>query len=160
DALRQLDNKLAASLLSERLVYADRAAAGQISLALTQLGGEEAVKTLQAQQARALENYTQLLGDADKQIMEQFEELMQKARASYSLSMGMHGIIFAVGVVTLFTGLYVALSHGYEQFERYIGTVAAAGSLGTLLLLFYKDPLTNIRRSVTSLVQVNVIFLG
>jgi len=63
-------------------------------------------------------------------------------------------------VVVLAISLYVALSQGFQTFERYVGVGTAVGSLGTLLLLFYKDPLKNIRASVTSLVKVNVVFLG
>jgi len=101
-----------------------------------------------------------LLGDADKQIMAQFNSLMAQARAGFTMSMFMHGAIFVVGVLVLGYSLYVAFSHGFETFERYVGVGAAVGSLGTLLLLFYKDPLKNIRESVTNLVKVNVIFLG
>jgi hypothetical protein len=127
---------------------------------LTKLGGEEAVRTLQAQRAKAVDTYTTLLGNADQQVMEQFNRLMVQAQRGFLLSLWMHGIIFGVGVVVLVASLYVALSQGFGTFERYVGVGTAVGSLGTLLLLFYKDPLKNIRGSVTGLVKVNVVFLG
>jgi HEAT repeat protein len=160
DALRRIDSKEAANVLSDNSRHPDSRVATRASHALVQLGGEEAVRTLQAQRTKALDTYTQLLGDADKQIMEQFNRLMEQAQRAFSMSMWMHGVIFGVGVVILAVSLYVALSQGFESFERYVGVGAAAGSLGTLLLLFYKDPLKNIRGSVTSLVEVNVVFLG
>jgi HEAT repeat protein len=160
DALRRIDNTAAAHALSEQLMHPDPKIATRASQALAQLGGEAAIRTLQAQRTQALDTYTQLLGDADKQIMAQFNQLMAQARAGFTMSMTMHGVIFAIGVVVLSFSLYVALSQGFETFERYVGIGAAIGSLGTLLLLFYRDPLKNIRESVTNLVKVNVIFLG
>jgi len=160
DALRRLDNTAAAHVLSEQLLHPDPKVGMRASQALAQLGGETAVRTLQAQRTKALDTYTKLLGDADEQIMGQFNQLMTQARSGFTMSMTMHSVIFIIGVVTLGFSLYVALSRGFETFERYVGIGAAIGSLGTLLLLFYKDPLKNIRESVTNLVKVNVIFLG
>ena len=134
--------------------------AERASHALARLGGEEAVRTLQAQRTQALETYTELLASADERVVEQFNQLMVQAQRGFLMSMWMHGVIFGVGVVVLAVSLYVALSEGFDTFERYVGIGGAIGSLGTLLLLFYKDPLKNIRHSVTSLVKVNVVFMG
>jgi hypothetical protein len=142
------------------LLHPDPKIAEWASRALARLGGEEAVRTLQAQRTKALETYTKLLSDADKQIMGQFNRLMGRAQQGFLMSMWMHGIIFGIGVVVLVVSLYVALSQGFETFERYVGVGAAVGSLGTLLLMFYTGPLRNIRQSVTDLVEVNVVFLG
>jgi HEAT repeat protein len=160
DALRQIDSKEAANVLADHLLHPDSQIATRASRALTKLGGEEAVRTLQAQRAKAVDTYTTLLGNADQQVMEQFNRLMVQAQRGFLLSLWMHGIIFGVGVVVLVASLYVALSQGFGTFERYVGVGTAVGSLGTLLLLFYKDPLKNIRGSVTGLVKVNVVFLG
>ena len=160
DALRRIDNTAAAHALTEQLLDSDPKIGTRASQALARLGGEAAVRTLQAQRTKALDAYTTLLTNADTQIMAQFNGLIGQARAGFAMSMIMHGTIFAIGVVALGFSLYVALAQGFEIFERYVGIGAAAGSLGTLLLLFYKDPLKNIRESVTNLVKVNVIFLG
>jgi len=160
DALRQVDSKGAANFLKNNLLHPDSRIAQRAMRALTELGGEEAIRTLEAQRAKALDTYTKLLGDADEQVMKQFNRLMKQAHHAFSMSMWMHGIIFGIGAVVLMASLYVALSRGFETFERYVGAGAAAGSLGILLLSFYKDPLKNIRRSVTSLIEINVVFLG
>ncbi len=160
DALRQIDSKEAANVLADHLLHPDPKIATRASQALTKLGGEEAVRTLQAQRTKALDKYTELLGTADAQVMGQFNRLMVQAQRGFLMSMSMHGVIFGIGVVVLAVSLYVALSQGFQTFERYVGVGGAIGSLGTLLLLFYKDPLKNIRASVTSLVKVNVVFLG
>ncbi len=160
DALRQIDNRGSADVLADYLLHPDPELADRASRALARLGGEQAMRTLQAQRSKAVDVYTQLLDDADKQIMTQFNTLMGKTMGAFTLSMWMHGVIFGLGVVVLLASLYVAFNSGFETFERWVGVGAAAGSLGTLLLLFYKDPLANIRDSVTNLVKVNVVFLG
>jgi hypothetical protein len=160
DALRQIDNSAAAALLADNLLHPDPKLSARASQALARLGGERAVRALQQQQTQALEKYTEMLKQADEKIMAQFDALIGQARLAFRISMWMHSVIFAVGVITLGVSLYVALSQGFGTFERYVGVGAAAGSLGTLLLLFYKDPLQNIRGSVTGLVKINVVFLG
>ena len=160
DALRQIDSAAAAALLADNLLHPDPKLSARASQALAHLGGERAVRALQKQQTQALDKYTEMLKQADATIMAQFDGLIDQARLAFKLSMWMHGAIFAVGIIILGVSLYVALAQGFETFERYVGVGAAAGSLGTLLLLFYKDPLENIRNSVTSLVKINVVFLG
>ena len=160
EAIRLIDATEAAKALSSRLVDPDRKVAERASRALVQLGGEEAVRTLQAQRTEAMDKYTKLLGDADDKVMDQFEKLMTQARNGFLMSMAMHGTIFVLGIIVLGFSLYVALAAGFGGFERWVGVGGAAGSLATLLMLFYKDPLQNIRQSVTNLVKVNVVFSG
>lgn len=160
DALRQIDSKEAAEVLTDYSRHLDSKIAERASRALIRLGGEEAVRTLQEQRTQVLDTYTNLLSSADERIMEQFNHLMGRAQQGFLMSLWMHGIIFGIGVVVLVVSLYVALSQGFETFERYVGVGAAVGSLGTLLLMFYTGPVRNIRQSVTDLVEVNVVFLG
>jgi len=160
DALRLIDKSGAANVLTEYLGHSDSKIRDRASFALVQLGGEEAVRTLQKKREEALNKYTELLKDADTNIMGQYNSLMKRAQKAFSMSMWMHTTIFSLGVLILVASLYVALSEGFGTFERYVGIGAAGGSLGTLLLMFYKGPLENIQKSVTSLVEVNVVFLG
>jgi HEAT repeat protein len=160
NALRKIQREEAARLFTNYLLHPDPSISNLASNALTILGGEEAVRTLQAQRTKAMDTYTEILDDADSQIMMQYNRIIERARHAFSLSLVMHAVIFGVGLIILILSLNVALSEGYEVLERYIGLGAAGGSLATLLAMFYKDPLKNIRESVTSLIKVNVIFLG
>lgn len=160
NALREIHRDEAARLLTDYLLHPDPTMSKRASNALTTLGGEEAIRTLQAQRTKAMDTYTQMLNTTDSQIMQQYNRIVERARQAFSLSLVMHALIFGIGLIILILSLNVALSEGYEIFERYIGVGTAGGSLATLLALFYKDPLKNIRGSVTSLVKVNVIFLG
>ena len=160
DALRLIDKSGAANALTEYLRHSDSKIRDRASFALVQLGGEEAVRTFQRKREEALDKYTGLLKDADENIMGQYNSLMERAQKAFSMSMWMHTIIFSVGVLILVASLYVALSEGFGTFERYAGIGAAGAGLGTLLLMFYKGPQESIKKSVTSLVEVNVVFLG
>ncbi|MBN1936229.1 MAG: HEAT repeat domain-containing protein [Anaerolineae bacterium] len=160
DALRKIDGQEAARLLTDYLLDADPDKVDRASRVLTSLGGEGALRTLQTQRNKAMETYTQLLGSADQNIMQQFNNLMNRAHQAFSMAMWMHGIIFGVGVLILVASMYVALSQNFETFERYVGVGGAVSSVGVLLLLFYRNPLNNIRKSMTDLMQVNVVFLG
>lgn len=159
-ALRETNSNVAAQVLKDALLHPDPDVAQRATWALTELGGEAALRTLQAQQALVVNKYTELLGKADERIMEQFEGIMSRARIAFQMTMWMHGIIFGVGVITLVFSLGVTLWDGFETFVSYIGAVGATGSVGVLLALFYRDPLSNISTSVNNLVKVNVVFLG
>jgi HEAT repeat protein len=158
DALRHIDRDAATDALS--IPHPDPKIAERALRALTLLGGEAALRTLQAYAQRAVKTYTKVLGEADQQIMEQFGNLIKRAQLGFKVSMWMHGIIFGIGVVLLLVSLYMAVQEGLETLTRFIGVGGAVGSLGTLLLLFYKDPIQNIGHSVVDLVKVNVVFLG
>jgi type IV secretory pathway TrbD component len=125
-----------------------------------QLGGEDAVRLLQRQREEALKVYSDMLRSADDQIMAQFEGLVKQARAAFSMTMWMHATIFGLGIVVLCISLYVAMAQGFQSFERFVGIGAATGSLTMLLTLFHRDPLKNIRESVSNLLKVNVVFIG
>lgn len=160
DALRIIDDKEAAKMFIENLLHPDPTISNRSSKALTILGGEDAVRTLQTQRTRTMETYSILLKEADAKIMEQFTNLMGRAHKAFSLSMWMHGTIFVLGIIVLAVSLYVAFSNGFDEFQRYVGIGAAGSSLGTLLWLFYKDPLNNIHESVNRLMKANIVFLG
>ncbi|MCW4020279.1 MAG: HEAT repeat domain-containing protein [Candidatus Bathyarchaeota archaeon] len=161
DALKLIAREKAADVLTDNLQHHhDPKVRERAMFALTQLGGEEAVRALQTQRASAMTRYATLLDRADKQIGGQFDNMMVRAQEAFSTSMWMHKIVFAIGVIMLAAGLYLTLSEGLETFESYIGIGMAGGSLGTLLLVFYKNPLANVDRSVNKLAKIDVIFSG
>jgi HEAT repeat protein len=158
DALRHIDHAAAATALS--IPHPDPKMADRAARALTMLGGEAALRTLQAQRTQVVETYTKLLGDADDKIMALFDNLMQRAQFAFTMTMWMHGVIFGLGVLILLLSLWIAVQGSMTGLERLIGVGGATGSLATLLLLFYRSPLHQINQSVTNLTKVNVIFLG
>lgn len=160
DALRLIDNKAAADGLSNRLLNPDIAVSNKAQSLLTQLGGEGALRSLIAQRNKAVDAYAAILSDTDKRIMEQFNVLMSDARVAFKTNLWMHRIVFGIGAALLIASLIVALANGLDTLQGWIGVGGSAGSLATLLLLFYRNPTRNIDQSVAQLVKVDVIFLG
>jgi hypothetical protein len=72
----------------------------------------------------------------------------------------MHRIIFGIGALLLIASLIVALASGLDTLQGWIGVGGSVGSLATLLLLFYRNPVRNIDQAVAQLIKVDVIFLG
>lgn len=160
DALRLIDSKAAADGLSNRLTNPDPAVSNKAQALLTQLGGEGALRSLFAQRNKAVDAYAQILWDTDKRIMEQFNLLMNEARTAFQTNLWMHRIIFGIGALLLVASLTVALASGLDTLQGWIGVGGSAGSLATLLLLFYRNPVRNIDQAVAQLIKVDVIFLG
>jgi len=163
DALRHIDSKTATKMLSDNLLHPDQDVAQRASEALTRLGGAEALRSLQAQRAHMLNKYTELLDNADKQIMGQFDRLMKNARLAFGISMAMHSLTFAIGIALISTSIYLILKQPGNGSTGYWASIlgpGVGGGIVTLMTLFYKDPLRHIGYSVNRLVKVNVVFLG
>jgi HEAT repeat protein len=160
EALRLISADEAAANLTRQLQNPDQAVANRAATALANLGGEAALRTLQNQRKEVLDTYSGLLSEADNLAMARFDRLMGSAQRAFSVSMAMHATVFVFGLVLMIAGLIVALQEGADRFERFVGIGAAGSSLATILWLFYRQPIQNIRRSVTGLVKVNVVFQG
>ncbi len=162
EALRHIDEVRASDALRNKLFHLDPDVAERASDALTQLGGEQAFRTLFAQKRQVIEQYTEILNDADEKIMEQFGMLMRQARWAFWISMVMHSLVFLVGMSIFVIALDGMRVDGAEDPLDYIrGLVGIGGGVaGVFLGIFYKSPIRNIGESVTRLVKVNVAFLG
>jgi hypothetical protein len=162
EALRHIDEGRASEALRTKLFHLDPDVVERASNALTQLGGEQAFRTLFAQKRQVIDQYTEILNDADEKIMEQFDLLMRQARWAFWISMAMHSSVFLIGI-SIFAMALVGMLNGEGDnptllIQRFIGV--AGGTAGVILGLFYKSPVNNIGESVTRLVKVNVAFLG
>ena len=163
EALRNLeDNKGRASkALRDHLFDLDPDMVQSASTALTQLGGDQAFRTLFAQRRQAIDKYTEILDNADEKIMGQYNLLMRQARRAFWISMAMHILVFLVGVGILAITFYLASKDTTEFLTVVRGLFGLTGGLAAIILsLFYKNPINNINNSVTRLVKVDVAFLG
>jgi len=161
DALRHIDKDLAAKAIREALSHPDTNVRARANQLLTELGGQTAAEILTAERTKALENYTHILSDADKDVRDHFKELMSQAKFAFWLSLAMHVVVFAIGVWMLIASLSLALNSGLNTLSTWIG-VGGAGASALLILLtaFYRNPLRNVRASLNALMQVDVVFLG
>jgi hypothetical protein len=161
DALRNIDRDLAARAIRDALSNPDAQVSSRANQLLTELGGQAAAQILMNERAKALDNYTDILSDADKDVREHFKDLMSQAKVSFWLSLVMHTIVFTIGVVTLIASLALAVRSGLNTVSTWIGVGGAgASALVILLSAFYQSPLKNVRGSLNALMQVDVVFLG
>jgi len=160
DALRQIDAKAAADVLSNRLLSPDPLVSNRAQALLTHLGGEGAFRSLLAQRNSAINAYAAILKETDERITAQFTRRMADVQQAYHTSLWMHRIIFGIGVLILAASLVMAAAQGLDSLQGWVGVGGAASGLGTLLLVFYASPLKNIDRSVSQLIKIDVIFLG
>jgi hypothetical protein len=161
DALRHIDRDLAAKAIRDALGNPDTKVSTRANQLLTELGGQAAAQILMNERAKALDNYTDILSDADKDVRDHFKDLMSQAKMSFWLSMVMHTIVFAIGVSTLIASLSIAFGKGPDGVSTWIGVGGAgASALAILLSAFYESPLKNVRGSLNALMQVDVVFLG
>jgi len=161
DALRHIDPDLAAREIRDALNNPDIKVSTRANQLLTLLGGQAAAQILMSERAKALDRYTDILSDADKDIRDHFKELMSQAKASFWLSLVMHTVVFAIGVGVLIASFLLALRSGLNTVKTWIGVGGAgASALVILLTTFYRNPLRNVRGSLNALMQVDVVFLG
>ncbi|MGB8982748.1 MAG: hypothetical protein WCC12_12800 [Anaerolineales bacterium] len=161
DALRHVDPDFAAKELREALGNPDMKVSTRANQLLTMLGGQTAAQILVGERAKALDKYTDILSDADNDVREHFKELMSQAKFSFWLSLVMHTIVFGIGVAGLIASLSLALRDGAATVSTWLGVGGAgASALAILLTSFYQNPLRNVRESLNSLMQVDVVFLG
>lgn len=161
DALRHVDRDLAAKAIRDALGNPDTKVSIRANQLLTELGGQAAAQILMNERAKALDNYTDILSDADKDVRDHFKDLMSQAKVSFWLSLVMHTIVFAIGVSTLIASLALAVRSGLNTVSTWIGVGGAgASALVILLSAFYQSPLKNVRGSLNALMQVDVVFLG
>lgn len=161
DALRHIDPELAAKEIRDALSNPDVMVSTRANHLLTELGGQAAAQILMNERTKALDNYTQILNDADKDVRDHFKELMSQAKFAFWLSLTMHIVVFIIGVWLLIASLSLALHGGLDMVSTWIGVSGAgASALVILLSAFYRSPLLNVRNSLNALMQVDVVFLG
>jgi HEAT repeat protein len=161
DALRHISPDLAAKEIRDALSDPDVQVSTRAYQLLTMLGGQAATQILMSERAKALDRYTDILSDADKDVRDHFKELMSQAKVSFWMSLIMHSIVFGIGVAVLIASMVVAFGGGPPAVSAWIGVGGAGASALTILLsAFYRNPLRNVRGSLNALMQVDVIFLG
>jgi HEAT repeat protein len=161
DALRDINSELAAKELRDALSNPDPAVSNRANQLLMALGGQAAAQILMNERTKALDKYTDLLSDADRDARTHFKELMYQAKFSFWLSLVMHTLIFCIGIGLLISSLQQVLGGGLTTIKEWFGPGGTAvAALALLLSSFYRDPLRNVRESLNSLMQVDVVFLG
>jgi HEAT repeat protein len=159
DALRRIDSDrlISAEVLNKELGGEDRRRSQAAEDILIELGGWAAVQRL-SQHRNTLESLDQILAESEQVVKSTFKDTIRQARLNFYFAMGANVLVLLVGL-TLIVMAIVQLAQQPEKLEGWI-VPGGAGLLGVLINLAFNDPRRNAREDLTSLMNVNVIFLG
>lgn len=160
DALRIVDPDRARSTeaLSKELGAEDREYAERAESVLLELGGWSAVQRLSQQRRATLDQLDQLLKESEAVVQQTFKDTVRQAQRNFYFALVVNALVVLLGVAVS----VVAVLHLIDQPEDVETWLlpGAAGVLGILVSLLFNNPRTNARNDLTTLVNVNVLFLG
>src|SRR6476659_6863182 len=124
---------------------------------LLELGGWAAVQRV-SQRRNTLETLDRLLEQSEEAIKNTFQDTVNQARRSFYFAMGVNIIVVVVGVILIALAI-IQLIEKPEELGKWI-IPGAGGLFGILITMFFNNPRQNARDDLTTLMNVNVIFLG
>ena len=159
EALRLLQRETAARLLTVKLLDPDQQVRERAARVLASLGTEEVFRTFHHERIRALARDATKLDEADKEVLGSYKRMIVRAMAAATMSLFLHGILFALTVATLFGGFALAVYTG-DLFIRWLSVgIGISGLIGLFLLVFF-HPLKTFRSSMNSMVRVSILLLS
>jgi hypothetical protein len=159
EALRLIDRdrKVSTEVLSKEMASDDQ---GRVQLAeriLLELGGWAAVQRI-SQRRNTLETLDRLLEQSEQVIKDTFQDTINQARRSFYFAMGVNILVVVVGLILI--GLAILqLIQQPDKLQNWI-VPGAGGLFGIIITMFFNNPRQNAREDLTTLMNVNVIFLG
>ncbi|MGQ0601341.1 MAG: hypothetical protein ACT4QE_06545 [Anaerolineales bacterium] len=124
---------------------------------------DSATASRQPEQEEILQNYSRLIQKADDQVMTGFRGIMAQAQSALSTTRQVYWVKIAISAIVIVVALYLVID-GLGVFRTpdfaKIGIGTITGCVGVVLLLIYRDPLKNVRETVTRLAKVNIVMLG
>ena len=157
DALRRIDGALSADLLNRELGSQDRRRAQAAEEILVNLGGWAAVQRL-SQRRSTLDSLDEILKQSEEVVRTTFADTIRQARLNFYFAMAVNVIVVLVGIALIVIAIS-QLVQDPSQLKEWI-LPGAAGVIGILINLLFNNPRRNARQDLTSLMNVNVIFLG
>jgi hypothetical protein len=127
---------------------------------LEQIGGRQALNVLVDRRMNALAQAQGRVKEFDEQALKIFTETIGEAKRGFMISLMMSGIVFTVGIFLLVGSASVLYWGNPNQAQIVIGFLGGLTGIGSILFMFYRDPLGRIERAVSNLVQTEVAFLG
>lgn len=159
EALRLIDQErtLSTQVLSKELGGEDQRRSSVAEQILLDLGGWAAVQKI-SQRRNTLERLDKLLEQSEQAIKDTFHDTINQARRNFYFAMGVNIIIVIVGIVLVSLAI-MQLIQQPEKLQTWI-IPGAAGLFGILITMFFNNPRKNAREDLTTLLNVNVMFLG
>jgi HEAT repeat protein len=157
DALRRIDSTLSAEVLNRELGSQDRRRAQAAEEILINLGGWAAVQRL-GQRRSTLDSLDAILRESEEVVRTTFADTIRQARLNFYFAMAVNVVVVIVGIALIVIAI-IELAKDPSQLADWI-VPGTAGVIGILINLFFNNPRRNAREDLTSLMNVNVIFLG
>jgi HEAT repeat protein len=157
DALRRIDGALSAEVLNRELGSQDRRRAQAAEEILVNLGGWAAVQRL-SQRRSTLDSLDEILKQSEEVVRTTFADTIRQARLNFYFAMAVNVVVVLVGIALIVIAI-IQLAQDPGQLEEWI-VPGTAGVIGILINLLFNNPRRNAREDLTSLMNVNVIFLG
>jgi HEAT repeat protein len=157
EALRRIDGTLSAEVLNRELGGQDRRRAQAAEEILVNLGGWAAVQRL-SQRRSTLDSLDEILKESEEVVRTTFADTIRQARLNFYFAMAVNVLVVLVGIALIVIAIG-QLAQDPSQLEEWI-VPGGAGVIGIIISLLFNNPRRNAREDLTSLMNVNVIFLG
>lgn len=160
DALRWMVDRQAVIAALDDLGASGQAGAEDTARDLMhRVGGTLAFERLRVQR-KAMNNFTQLLGDTQKAVDQQFNQTIEASRFGFRIQTWMDRLVFAAGMLFIVASGGKALFNNTESDWAGIALVGGVGILGVLYSTLIARPRENIKQAVLDQSQLQMIFLG
>jgi HEAT repeat protein len=160
EALRIIDDPdriLSTEALGKEVDGDDRARAELAEKMILELGGWAAVHRI-SQRRNTLKTLDNLLAQSEQAVKDTFEDTIKQARQNFFFAMGVNIVIVTVGLFLVGIAIMQLLQQP-QKLETWI-VPGGAGLFGIIVTMFFNNPRQNAREDLTTLMNVNVIFLG
>jgi len=160
EALRRIDDpgrKVSTELLSKSLSGEDRERAKIARDMLANLGGWAAIQRV-TQRRITLTDLDRLLTESEKIVKDTFEDTIRQARRNFYFAMVVNIIIVIIGIALILIAIRQLIRDPDTLYAWVIP--GASGFFGVLIAMNFNNPRKNAREDLTTLMNVNVIFLG
>jgi hypothetical protein len=159
EALRYIDRDktISANILSRELTNEDRRRAQAAEKMLIELGGWRAVQRLN-QRRDTLEALDKLLNDSEIVVKNTFEGTIHQARINFYFALGVNILVVITGIALVVIAVGQILQDP-NTLQKWL-VPGGAGVFSLIINMYFNDPRKNAREDLTTLINVNVIFLG
>jgi HEAT repeat protein len=159
DALRRVDvdRRICVEVLNKELGGEDRRRAQTAEEILLSLGGWAAMHRL-TQRRSTLQTLDNILSDSEEAVRSTFKDTVKQAQRNFYFAMGVNVLVVGIGVALIVIAI-TQLAHDPAKLGSWI-LPGGAGVLGIVINGWFNDPRKHAREDLTTLLDVNVIFLG
>jgi hypothetical protein len=113
-----------------------------------------------AARSKSIENYTDVLKDADKQSISQVANFTKRVENAYLGTLTVYRIALGAAGIVFIISILLILIESTTNAQKSLGTFGIPVSLVVLLILVYRTPLKSARQITGEVIKMQVIYLG